>query len=104
MNLMGKSAWYAPGYAIARMVEAIVRNQKRYYPVSAYLSGEYGLSDIFFGVPVKLGRNGIEEILQIDLDENEINLVKKSAASVNESIQILKDHLNWSKIMSDRRI
>jgi len=69
VNLMGKSAWYAPGYAVARMVEAILRNQKRYFPCSAFLEGEYGLKDMFFGVPVKLGKSGIEDILEIELND-----------------------------------
>jgi malate dehydrogenase len=91
VNLMGKSAWYAPGFAAARMVEAIVRNQKRIFPCSAYLSGEYGINDMYFGVPVKLGKNGVENILELDLTYEEKALVKKSAESVRESIQIMND-------------
>lgn len=90
VNLMGKSAWYAPGYATVRMVEAIVRNQKRYFPCSAYLEGEYGLEGIFFGVPVKLGKTGIEDILEIELDEEEKLQVEVSARSVKESIDYLR--------------
>jgi len=90
VNLMGKSAWYAPGFATARMVEAIARNQKRYFPCSAYLEGEYGLNDLFFGVPVKLGKNGIEDILEIDLDADDRRMVEISANSVRESIMYLK--------------
>ena len=90
VDLMGKSAWYAPGYAAARMAEAIMRNQKRYFSCSAYLQGEYGLEDMFFGVPVKLGKNGIEDILEIELDENEKKLVTISANSVKENIIFLK--------------
>ena len=65
VNLMGTSAWYAPGAAAAQMVEAIVRDQKRIFPVCAWLEGEYGLKDIFLGVPVKLGKGGIEEIIEL---------------------------------------
>jgi malate dehydrogenase len=89
VNLMGKSAWFAPGYAAARMVEAIVLDQKRYFPCSAYLSGQYGLDDIFFGVPVKLGLKGIENILEIELNESEKALVERSANSVRENIKFL---------------
>ena len=89
VNLMGKSAWFAPGYAAARMVEAIALDQKRYFPCSAYLSGQYGLDDIFFGVPVKLGAKGIENILEIELNESEKSLVERSAKSVRENIKFL---------------
>ncbi len=95
VNLMGKSAWYAPGYAVARMVEAIVRNQKRYFPCSAYLEGEYGLRDIFFGVPVKLGKGGIEDILEIELNEEEKKLVDISAQSVRQNIEFLNTLGLW---------
>ncbi len=95
VSLMGKSAWYAPGYAAARMVEAILRNQKRYFPCSAYLEGEYGLNDIFFGVPVKLGRYGIESILEIELDKEEKEMVDISAKNVKENIDFLKTLDLW---------
>ena len=67
-KLIGTSAWYAPGAAAAQMVEAIVRDQKRIYPVCAWLQGEYGMKDIYLGVPVKLGKNGIEEIIELQLN------------------------------------
>ena len=95
VSLMGKSAWYAPGFAAARMVEAIVRNQRRYFPCSSYLEGEYGLNDMFFGVPVKLGRNGIEDILEIDLTDKEKALVDISADSVREGINFLNGLKLW---------
>jgi malate dehydrogenase len=91
VNLMGKSAWYAPGYAAARMVEAIVRNQKRYFPCSAYLQGEYGLKDIYFGVPVKLGKYGVERIMEISLNDEEKEMVSISAKNVHETTQVVKD-------------
>ncbi len=95
VNLMGKSAWYAPGYAAARMVEAIAKNQRRYFPCSAYLQGEYGQKDIYFGVPVKLGKKGIEHILEINLDKDEKALVEISANSVRENISFLEKLKLW---------
>lgn len=90
VNLMGRSAWYAPGFAAARMVEAIVRNQKRYFPCCAYLQGEYGLNDMYFGVPVKLGKDGVENILEIKLNDAEKAMVEKSANSVKNTLATLK--------------
>jgi malate dehydrogenase len=95
VNLMGKSAWYAPGYAAARMVEAIVRNQKRYFSCSAYLEGEYGLNDMYFGVPVKLGKGGVEDIMEIELNDKEKDLVSISAKSVKENIDFLRTLDLW---------
>jgi malate dehydrogenase len=91
VNLMGTSAWYAPGAAVAEMVEAIVDDQRRVFPVCAYLNGEYGQKNIYLGVPVKLGKNGIEEIIQLDLNKNEMKLVEESANSVKEVIGVLDD-------------
>jgi len=90
VNLMGTSAWYAPGAAAAMMVEAIVDDQKRIYPVCAYLNGEYGLKNIYMGVPVKLGKNGVEEIIELKLNEREKKMVKESANSVKSSIDVLE--------------
>jgi malate dehydrogenase len=92
VSLLGKSAWYAPGYAAALMVEAILLGKNRIMPVSAYLQGEYGLKDMFFGVPVKLGKNGIEQVVEINLTDEEKTLVKKSAANVQSTINILKNN------------
>lgn len=89
VNLLGTSAWYAPGAAAAQMVEAIVRDQKRIFPVCAWLQGEYGLSDIYLGVPVKLGRNGIEQIIELDLNHEEQELLHNSAQSVKEVMDAL---------------
>jgi malate dehydrogenase len=91
VNLMGTSAWYAPGAAVAEMVEAIVDDQKRVFPVCAYLNGEYGQKNIYLGVPVKLGKNGVEEIIQLDLNKNEMKMVEESANSVKEVIGVLDD-------------
>ena len=90
---MGTSAWYAPGAAAAQMVEAIVDDQQRIYPVCAYLNGEYGLKDIYMGVPVKLGKNGIEEIIELKLNAKEKEMVKESAKSVKEVVGVL-DKMN----------
>ncbi|MBK7855521.1 MAG: malate dehydrogenase [Bacteroidetes bacterium] len=89
VNLMGTSAWYAPGAAAAQMVEAIVRDQKRIFPCCALLNGEYGLKDIYLGVPVKLGKNGIEEIIELKLNAAEKDLLSKSAVSVKEVMNVL---------------
>ncbi|MEJ5302812.1 MAG: malate dehydrogenase [Bacteroidales bacterium] len=91
VNLMGTSAWYAPGAAAAQMVEAIVDDQRRVFPVSAYLNGEFGLKDVFVGVPVKLGRNGIEEIIEIKLNEEEMKMLHESAKAVKELMNALDD-------------
>jgi len=91
VNLMGTSAWYAPGAAAAQMVEAIVDDQKRIIPVCACLNGSYGLKDVFLGVPVKLGKDGVEEIIEIDLTKDEKALLNSSAVGkdgVEEIIEI----------------
>lgn len=84
VKLMGTSAWYAPGAAAASMVEAIVRDQRRIMPVCAHLNGQYGLSDMYMGVPVKLGKRGIMDIIEIDLNEEEKGLLNESAKEVRE--------------------
>lgn len=89
VNLMGTSAWYAPGAAAAQMVEAIVRDQKRIFPVCAWLQGEYGLKDVYLGVPVKLGKNGIEEIIELKLNADEKDLLNKSSVAVKEVMTVL---------------
>ncbi|HOX81360.1 MAG TPA: malate dehydrogenase, partial [Bacteroidales bacterium] len=91
VNLMGTSAWFAPGAAAAQMVEAIVDDQKRIFPVSAYLEGEYGLDDVFLGVPVKLSCNGIEEIIEIKLNQEEKAMLHESARSVKELMNVLDE-------------
>ncbi len=91
VNLMGTSAWYAPGAAAAQMVEAIVNDQKRIFPVCACLKGEYGEKEVYLGVPVKLGKDGIEEIIEIELDKEEKKLFSDSANSVREVIKVLDD-------------
>ena len=86
VKLMGTSAWYAPGAAAAQMVTTIVRDEQRIFPCCAALNGEYGLKDIFLGVPVKLGKNGIEQIIELDLNDDEKALLKNSADHVRAVI------------------
>lgn len=89
VNLMGTSAWYAPGSAAAQMVEAIVMDQKRIFPCCVKLEGEYGLNNIFVGVPVKLGKNGVEEVVEIKLNDDEKKLLDESALSVKSVMDVL---------------
>lgn len=89
VNLMGTSAWYAPGAAAAQMVEAIVRDQKRVFPVCALLQGEYGFDNIYLGVPVILGKNGIEKIIPLNLTADEKALLEESAKAVKEVMDVL---------------
>jgi malate dehydrogenase len=91
VNLMGTSAWYAPGAAAAQMVEAIVDDERRIFPVCTLLNGNYGLKDVFLGVPVILGRNGIEEIIEIDLDKDEKVLLNESSKSVKAVMKVFDD-------------
>ena len=91
VKLLGTSAWYAPGAAAAQMVEAIVRDQKRVLPVCAWLEGEYGLNDIYLGVPVILGKNGIERIIEVDLNADEKQLLVDSAAAVKTVMDVLDE-------------
>ena len=93
VNLLGTSAWYAPGAAAAQMVEAIVRDQKRIFPVCAWLTGEYGINDLYIGVPVKLGKNGIEEIIELQLNDDEKALLSESEKAVRSVADVL-DRMN----------
>ncbi len=93
VKLLGTSAWYAPGAAAAQMVEAVIRDQKRIFPVCAWLNGEYGLSDIYLGVPVVLGKNGIEKIIELQLNEEESKLLIDSAEAVKGVMDVL-DKMN----------
>lgn len=90
VNLLGTSGWYAPGAAAAQMVVAILRDSKRIFPCCAYLNGEYGIKDLYLGVPVKLGRNGVEEIIELKLNDEEMALLKESAASVRSVVETMK--------------
>ncbi len=90
VKLMGTSAWYAPGSAAAQMVEAIVRDQRRVFPVCVQLMGEYGISNCYLGAPVILGSNGIEKIIELDLNEEEMALLKTSETHVREVMEVLE--------------
>ena len=89
VDLLGTSAWYAPGAAVAEMVEAIVLDQKRVLPCTAYLEGEYGIDGLYIGVPVKLGGGGIEEIVELELSERERAELETSADAVREVVGVL---------------
>jgi malate dehydrogenase len=90
VGLMGTSAWYAPGAAAAQMVEAIMLDQNRIFPVAAKLDGEYGINDLFLGVPVKLGHGGIKEIIEVDLNDEEQDLLDSSAKAVRSTLDEFK--------------
>ncbi len=89
VKLMGTSAWYAPGAAAAQMVEAILKNQRRVFPVCIKLEGEYGIDDCYLGVPVILGKNGIEKVIELDLNEDEKSLLEVSRGHVKEVMKVL---------------
>jgi len=90
VELLGTSAWYAPGAAAAQMVESIVLDQKRVLPCTALLEGEYGVGGLYMGVPVVLGRGGIEEIVQLKLSADEKKMLKESAAAVRDVVGVVK--------------
>ena len=89
VNLLGTSGWYAPGAAAAQMVEAILKDSKRIFPVCTMLNGEYGMENIALGVPVKLGKNGIEEVIELKLNDEEIALMNESAGHVRGVMEVL---------------
>src|SRR5687768_16266879 len=89
-KLVGTSAWYAPGQAAAEMCEAILKDKKKILPCSVFLQGEYGIRDLFVGVPVKLGSRGVEQIVQIKLTAEEDAALKKSAGAVKELVDVIK--------------
>jgi malate dehydrogenase len=89
-KLVGTSAWYAPGASAADMVEAILKDQKRIMPCSVFLQGEYGINDLFVGVPVKLGASGVEEIIEVPLTPDEKAALHKSAGAVKELVEVIK--------------
>ena len=89
VELLGTSAWYAPAAAVTEMVEAVLLDQKRVLPCTAYLEGEYGVSELYMGVPVKLGAAGIEEIVELDLSEQEQTWFEESAAAVRDVVGVL---------------
>ena len=93
VKLMGTSAWYAPGAAAAQMVEAIIKDQRRIFPVCIQLDGEYGINNCYLGVPVVLGKNGIEKVIDLQLNNEEMALMKTSEGHVREVMNVL-DEIN----------
>jgi malate dehydrogenase len=89
VQLLGTSAWYAPGAAVAEMVHAVALDEKRVLPCTAYLEGEFGIEGLYMGVPVKLGAGGIEEIVELDLSEEETTELGRSAGAVREVVGVL---------------
>jgi malate dehydrogenase len=89
VELLGTSAWYAPGAATAEMVSAVMLDEKRVLPCTAYLEGEYGIDGLYMGVPVKLGAGGIEEIVELELSEEEQTMLNESADAVREVVGVL---------------
>jgi malate dehydrogenase len=89
VNLLKTSAWYAPGAAAAQMVDAICLDEKRVLPCTAYLEGEYGVDGLYFGVPVKLGAGGVEEIVKLKLSVEEKKALRASAAAVRDVVGVL---------------
>jgi malate dehydrogenase len=89
VELLGTSAWYAPGAAAAQMVDAVVLDQHRVLPCTAYLEGEYGLEGLYMGVPVKLGAGGVEQVVELDLTDDERQALEASAAAVREVVGVL---------------
>ncbi len=88
VKLMGTSAWYAPGAASAQMVEAIVRDENRVFPCCIKLEGQYGMNDVFLGVPVTLGKNGVEKVIELKLNEEEMTLMRNSADAVRSVMAV----------------
>lgn len=89
-GMLGTSAWYAPGAAVSSLVQSIACDQKKMFPCSALLEGEYGLEDLCIGVPVVLGRNGIEKIVELDLNDSEMDKLKESAEGVKATNRLLE--------------
>ena len=90
VNLLGTSAWYAPGAAAAQMVDSICLDEKRVLPCTAFLEGEYGITGLYMGVPVKLGAAGVEEIVKLRLSADEKKMLRASAAAVREVVGVLE--------------
>jgi len=91
VKLLGTSAWYAPGAAAALMAEAVLSDKKKIVPVSIRLDGEYGLKDVYLGLPVVLGKDGIEKVIELDLNAEELAMLHKSADSVKSVMKVLDD-------------
>lgn len=93
INHLGRSGWYAAGAAVCEMVESIICNQRRVFPVCAYLNGQYGCEDIYLGVPVVLGRNGIEKIIELEFDTEDKERFEVSCQEVRVSLELTKQLL-----------
>jgi malate dehydrogenase len=89
VDLLGTSAWYAPGAATTQMVDAVMLDEKRVLPCTAYLEGEYGIDGLYMGVPVKLGAGGIEEVVELELSDEEQAALQASADAVREVVGVL---------------
>jgi malate dehydrogenase len=89
VELLGTSAWYAPGAAAAQMVDALMLDEKRVLPCTVLLEGEYGIDGLYMGVPVKLGSGGVEEIIELDLSDQERTWLQESADAVREVVGVL---------------
>jgi len=89
VDILKTSAYYAPSAAALQMADAILLDKKRLLPCSAYLDGEYGIKDVFLGVPVKLGKEGIEHIVEIELTPQEKSALERSAAQVRELVEVM---------------
>jgi len=89
VELLGTSAWYAPGAAVAQMVDAVLLDEHRVLPCTAYLDGEYGIEGLYMGVPVRLGADGIEHVLELELSDDEKRALEASAAAVREVVGVL---------------
>jgi malate dehydrogenase len=89
VNLLGTSAWYAPGAAAAQMVDSIMLDEKRVLPCTAYLEGEYGIDGLYMGVPAKLGAAGIEDVVELDLSDEEQDALRRSSEAVRDVVGVL---------------
>lgn len=90
INFLGRSGWFAAGAAVCEMVEAVICDQRRVFTACAYLNGEYGYNDIYLGVPVILGQNGIERIIELELDEDDKVRFENSQKEVKKTLELIK--------------
>lgn len=90
INCFGRSGWYAAGAAVCEMVEAVICDQRRVFTVCAYLNGEYGYEDIYLGVPVILGKNGVERVIELELDQDDKMRFEESRMDVKKNLDLMK--------------
>lgn len=93
INHLGRSGWFAAGAAVCEMVESIICDQRRVFPACAYLKGEYGFEDIYLGVPVIIGKNGVERVIELELDEDDAARFNDSEKEVRENVEVLKKRM-----------